>query len=306
MKKILLLTAAIIMAGILRAQPTLHLMMVAATHDETIGQSVEQDMKAVTKEFKTIADKLGITYNEIMVSGDDFSKASINNAIDNLTPSPDDIVAFMYCGHGFRFSDDTDEYPRMYLSYTDLMGNDYMSMSEVYSRLTAKNARLTLVFSDCCNTESTIPREELEDYATRDLLNLDVNKLKTLFLESEGSLQATAAAPGQAACCTADGGFMTQSLIRNINKMANPDTKDSPQWSTIIDKTSKYVKKRTEEEQDNPQIIVRKISLRGEAAPQSDSQEGSIPTSLIIALAAAAIAGIALLVKKKKKKTTTK
>lgn len=278
MKRILLIMALAVMVLAAKAQhpeATLHLIVTAATQDNSVGQSVTNDMNQTTKEFSHIAQTLGIGYHEVLIADNDFCRSNVEKAIKELDPGENDIVAFVYCGHGFRFSDDTDDYPRMLLKYNSktLLEGDYMSMTEAYEALQAKNARLTLVFSDCCNTDLGISREEVEDdnmFNKRTLGdNHDINKLRDLFLNQSGSVRATAAMPGQRAYCSPKGGYLMTGLLGNIQTMTSANNDAMPTWNDIITKTNNFVMKKAQIANDDlegeaPQIMVRSINLSNE------------------------------------------
>lgn len=333
MKKILLIIA-MAMAGIAAMaqedSTTLHLIVAAATNDQSVGKSVGCDMERTTTEFSQIASELGIGYHEVVIADNDFGKRNVEKAINELSPRPNDIVTFVYCGHGFRFSDDTDEYPRMLLKCNSktLMDGDYMSTTEVYDILQAKKARLTLVFTDCCNTDLGICREEVEEdnlFNRRDLdYTRDTEKLRELFLKQSGSVRATAAMPGQKAYCSSDGGYLITGLLGNIKNITSADKNEAPSWSAIINKTNNFVMKKAALALDDmdgeaPQIMVRSIKLSNEpeasGAAYSDAKSGimgSVDTArkddsgtmLLILIGAATLCAaiaISVIVKNKKK-----
>ncbi|MCQ2973478.1 MAG: caspase family protein [Bacteroidales bacterium] len=259
---------------------TMHFILTAATQDESIGESVKTDVKLVKTKFSSIAENLGINYEETIISDNNFCKENLVNSINNLSVNPNDIIVFIYSGHGFRFDDDTDEYPRMYLRYEgNLEGGDYMSTTDVYNQLVDKGAKLTLVFTDCCNSEYGATRDEIESaaFGTRASGgNTDIQKLKALFIDQSGSLRATAAKAGQYALCDASGGFLLTSIINNIQSQVSALSKEEPSWSKIIENASSYVKKKTSNQIDEagntqePQIVVRSIKLNGENVSSSN------------------------------------
>lgn len=249
---------------------TFHLILVAATNDASIGKSVETDYNLVQKQFSAIAKNIGMTYDEQSVKGSSFSKANVDATINNLSVGPNDVLAFVYSGHGFRFDDDTDPYPEMYLRYNgNLEGGDYLGVTDVYNRLLKKNARFTLMLTDCCNSKYGMNRTELESAAfqTRAVnSNTDIKKLKMLF-EQQGSVRATAAKAGQYALCDASGGFMITSILNNLQSQVSALSQTDPSWNTIVENASAYVKKKTSQQIDeagnpiDPQIVVRAVKV---------------------------------------------
>lgn len=294
---------------------TMHFIVAAATEDETIGESVETDMKLVQKDFSQIAKMLGIGYKETLISGRRFSKSSITNAINNLNPGSNDIVVFIYSGHGFRYDDDTDAYPRMYLTYgDDMSAANEMSTTELYNMITKKNPRLTIFLTDCCNSEYGATRAQVEgvQFSTRSQGNsTDINKLKALFIDQEGTVRATAAKAGQYALCDASGGYLLTSVLNNIKLLSNALTKDAPSWNTIVQNASKFVSKKTSNQIDEagnpmaPQEVVKAIKIKNEPSQagyysvadlngdnSSDSDNDDDDDSLVLGLLCIAISVI--------------
>ena len=251
---------------------TMHLLLVAATQDESIGESVMTDVNLVKKNFSGIAQKLGIEYKETTVMGTSFKKSNILNAVERLNPGSNDIVVFVYSGHGFRFDDDKDAYPRMYITYDgDLNENTEISTTELYKMIVDKKARLTIFLTDCCNSKVGMNRQEVESVAfgTRGTNNnIDIDKLYDLFIDESGTIRATAAKAGQYALCDASGGFMLTSILNNIKAQTSALSKDTPSWQAIIDNASKAVAKKTSNqidetgEETDPQIVVRAVKVK--------------------------------------------
>ena len=254
------------------APVTMHLLLVAATKDESIGESVTTDVNLVKKNFSGIAKKLGIAYKETIIAGDDFEKSNIQKAVSRLSVGSNDVVIFVYSGHGFRFDDDTDEHPRMYLTYDgDLNENTEISTTELYNEITAKKARLTIFLTDCCNSKVGVQRAEVESVAfgTRAANNnMDINKLRALFVEESGTIRATAAKPGQYARCDASGGFMLTSILNNIKAQSSALNDNQPSWNTIVENASKAVAKKTSNiideagNTEQPQVVVRSVKVK--------------------------------------------
>jgi hypothetical protein len=260
---------------------TMHFIMAAATLDETIGESVETDLKLAEPEFKRFAEQMNVGYKEHLISGRQFNKKNILKAINDVHPGSNDIVVFIYSGHGFRFDDDKDDYPNMCLTYEGLeTKEDYLGVSEVYDMLSKKNARLTIVLSDCCNSKLGVNRREIESSAlcSRGNKSYDLKKLERLFLNSSGSLKVTAAKAGQVALCDAKGGFLLTSFLNNIHSSVSAVSNTEPSWKKIVDNSREYVKRKTtgfdETGQDtDPQIVVRSIHIKESVTYSEDPND---------------------------------
>lgn len=266
--------------------PTMHLLMVAATYDENIGESVETDLKLVKKNFSEYAKQLGIPYNEVIIEGSQYTKSNVKKAINKIKSKPEDIIVFVYSGHGFRFLDDTDPFPRMFVSVDgndDVEEDTQMSTSEVFKMISDKNARLTIFLTDCCNSNIDAYKSSVESmsFGTRSTQNnTDINKLKSLFIDQNGVIRITAAKAGQYALCDRSGGYLLTSFINNIRAQVSAIKNETPSWNKIADNAGKAVEKKSSSQVDeagnpeDPQIIVKSIRLK--SAPLKDTSHESM------------------------------
>lgn len=132
---------------------TFYLIAIGATNDQTVGPLAKKDLAKVTELFSNLTQQLKINYVPIIISGESFSKVNVDRAIDSLNPKTSDIVFFYFSGHGFRYNGDISKYPRMSfrVSKLQLRSEINLSVEDVYKRLLAKKARVTIVLGDCCN-----------------------------------------------------------------------------------------------------------------------------------------------------------
>jgi len=137
------------------------LIVVANTKDETVGKSVETDLKNVSALFNSLATNLGISkVIPLYISGEGYSKAAVEGALLALEaqkPAPIDIVVFYFSGHGFRVPGDKSKYPRMSFRTAKNKANkeigDNIPLEDVYKRINALKPRVNLVLGDCCNAD---------------------------------------------------------------------------------------------------------------------------------------------------------
>ncbi len=230
---------------------TLRLIVVANTNVSDIGAACTVDLKNVRNEFKSIAQAIGVKYAETLVSGDNYGKKQLAKAVNNMKPGSNDIVVFIYTGHGFRYDDQKDYYPMLDLcpsTYSDLDEN-CVSLSSIYNALKDKGERLCLVMSDCCNSYLGSNRPS---YVTSNTLfsrsndSYDVSKLKDLFLNQKGTLIATAASPGEYSWCSNDGGFFLLGFMQGVRSEVSAfNGSDSPSWNSVIDNAIKSAASRS-------------------------------------------------------------
>ncbi|MEO7314361.1 MAG: caspase family protein [Ginsengibacter sp.] len=139
----------------------MYLILVANTNDETVGVSAATDFKNVSKLFSNLAGDLGISqFIPTYIFGNGYSRQAVEAALDKLAgmkPSSKDIVIFYFSGHGFRLTDDVSKYPRMSFRTVSNKANkevgENMPLEDVYKRILALKAGVTMVLGDCCNAD---------------------------------------------------------------------------------------------------------------------------------------------------------
>ena len=228
---------------------TMHLMVVANTDVRDIGSACETDLRRIRSEFGGIAKVLGMTLNEQIIAGTNYGKRTMDQVLETLNPEDNDVVVFVYTGHGFRFKNQPDEYPCLDLSssaYDDAEEN-FMALSDVFRTIVKKQARLNIVLSDCCNSEIDMnqPMVLSNSLFSRSNTNFDIEKLRVLFLQSKGEVIATAASPGEKAWCGDNGGFFLLSFFENLRSQISALNNDTPSWDTLIKNTIQSAAKKT-------------------------------------------------------------
>ncbi len=227
----------------------LYLVVVANTKIGDIGPSCTADRDKLEYEFRSISDALGLSYVKYVVDGDNFNKTSVQNTLGSLNPGSNDIVVFVYRGHGFRWDNQTDLYPMLDLrvsSYTSITQNTSLSLSSVYNTLKTKAARLNIILADCCNNKVGISQ-----MTTTSFLNLqednkpDLSKLKILFMNAKGDLISAAAKAGEYSWANPLGGFFTLSFLQALKEKIGYLNTGSCTWNDIITYTTKLAKDKS-------------------------------------------------------------
>jgi len=223
-------------------KPNLYLILVADTWDKSIGVSCQEEEGRVKDYFEQIAYQSGMQFSANVIDGGRFTKTNVQNAISNLQPSRNDAVVFYYSGHGFRFDNDTDPYPRIDIRTNDFdnLQNNSMSLSSIYNSIKAKNARFNLILGDCCNSYAGLPRFISGGYGNMDrsLNTLSSNNCRQLFLQTKANIIATAATKGQYALCSngpGGGGLFTKAFLSALDyQLSTFNTK--PTWDGLLEK----------------------------------------------------------------------
>lgn len=229
-------------------RPMMHLFIVANTEVADIGSACRVDYNNIRNEMNGIAQSIGIRVKEYDVTGAAYSKEGLQQQIASLRPAANDIVVFLYTGHGFRFDDQQDPYPMMALTsndYQPLEGN-YVALSDVYNTICKKGARLNIVLSDCCNSKVG-ERRPLEGNTlfSRGNNNFSRKRLTELFFNAKGSLLSTAASPGEYSWCDAAGGMFTLSFIQSLRREISAMNTGAVSWQSVVDNTLKTALQRS-------------------------------------------------------------
>lgn len=219
----------------------LHLVLIANTLDPTIGTGCATDENNLRNEFRQVADALGVSFQEHIVDGSAFSKENLLSTLNSLEPGNNDIVLFIYRGHGFRWKDQTEDWPRMDLrvsSYMAITNNSSMNLSEVYNTLKNKGARLNIILGDCCNSEVDVSSVTSSNYLTLQVdNNSDIVKLKKLFMDCNGTVISSAAQKGEVSWNTPQGGLYSISFLQALREEISFLSNDPCSWNNIISKT---------------------------------------------------------------------
>ncbi len=230
------------------SRPVLHLFVVANTEVADIGSACRTDYNNITNEMQGITRSLGLPMKKYFVTGQNYSKAALRQQLASLKPKPNDIVFFLYTGHGFRFDNQKDVFPLMALTtndYQPLDGN-YVALSDVYNEICKKGARLNIVLSDCCNSKIGEVRPlQGNTLFSRGNNNFSRKRLADLFYNAKGSILSTAASPGEYSWCDAAGGMFTLSFIQSLRKEISAMNNRAVSWQSIVDNTLKTALSRS-------------------------------------------------------------
>lgn len=225
------------------AGTTLHLIIAANTTIGDIGMSCTRDQSALTAEFKGIASSLGISYKQYLINGDNFTKAAVQNTLTSLYPGTNDIVIFVYRGHGFRWNDQQGAWPQLDMRsspYTRIADNTALDLDYVFKTIKGKGGRLNIVLGDCCNSTIDMPSPLTgsEFLAMQANNNYNDDKLRALFMNTKGNLLATAASPGEVSWANnSNGGFFTVSFLQSLREEISFMREDVADWRDLINNT---------------------------------------------------------------------
>jgi Caspase domain len=217
----------------------LFLIIVANTEDKSIGSTCMVDKDATYKTFSELSEFLEAEFVPKTIFGKEFSKVNVDNAINELKPSSNDIVVFYYSGHGFSNVKDSYTFPFLDLrdkTYQTYGGAYTLNIEDIYKRIKAKGARLNLVFSDCCNADPTQTTLMSSDGATTRSSSIGWSKenCKALFMNPKPtSILMTAASKGELSAGNSTGGIFTFNFRESLEKSIGPFYFNS-NWNAIL------------------------------------------------------------------------
>lgn len=147
-------------------QPRLVLIVMANTHDTTLDKACLKDARSVKETFANISRHLRFDFCAIEISGDNYHRKNLEQAVDAIVlHSADDITVFYYSGHGFSYENDSKrKYPQVDMRpFNHQPRHNKINFIEKYTENLAvilniirfKGARINIAIGDCCN--STIP-----------------------------------------------------------------------------------------------------------------------------------------------------
>jgi len=229
---------------------TLHLLVVANTFDEHIGNACAKDMRRAIKFFQELKDFLGIRFDFDTIAGKRYGVAQVNEAIARLgNAGSNDIIVFYYTGHGFRQKDDNRRPPYIDLrpNYDENPNNlNSKSLADIFETISGMKARFKLVLSDCCNDMSrTYSVKAKAPSVTKGFgLNGSLKNGADLFLNAKRmSILATGANPGQRSICNDDfGGFFSYNLLNSIEGQLS-FLNSNANWDKIIEEAGSKTRK---------------------------------------------------------------
>jgi len=244
-KKMCGVTPVILEALPQQSTAKLHLILIANTNDPRIGLSCKADRINLVNQFQQMAKALNIGYKDYIVEGADFSKPKVLSAINSVYPGSNDIVIFVYRGHGFRWKNQNEEWPRISLKNsmqqlaTD--NSNSLGLKEIKDMLDKKRARLNIVLGDCCNNEAGITTVTTNKYWQSQVSeNADISKLRSLFITSKGSIISAAARPGEVSFAAMDGGLYSMSFLQALEQEISYFSKNACRWDNIFSNTVKF------------------------------------------------------------------
>jgi hypothetical protein len=235
----------------------IHLIVMSNTLVEDLSGSIKINEAGIERFMGSLIEQAGNSVNQIEIDGKDFTLATMNGKIKNLTVAENDGIIFYYSGHGFRTTDQLDSFPYLDIRYNTLVqrinANNSRNLKDIYEELKAKKPAFCIVIGECCNDTTdnglttgdllkNIPKPSLKPAkASLDPIREDLARNLLTF---RGSLLVSTAHPYQRSYYDSDKGGVFWYFFRNI-MFQNLVGAQSPTSTSWIDYLS-YAAKQTE------------------------------------------------------------
>lgn len=228
------------------ALPRFHLICAMDTRDRMLGSGARAALQIVQDQFSAAAQSIHYEINPLFVQKDQFNRHNLERTLQELSVGEEDIIVFYYFGHGFRYNNDASRYPTCFIGKNgiDEPGVAAWPLTDIYQQLTQKNARLTLVFAECCNNEIGVPAPIDNYVATRQMsVNFaSKDRYKALFLQNQGSILLASSDQGQVSWATSTGGYFLDSFMDAIQYQVSSGNTAPVSWKSLLEDTDRRVK----------------------------------------------------------------
>jgi hypothetical protein len=226
---------------------TLHLITSIDYINSDIALGCKKDHENADELFKVVAEMGGMNYRPVNLR---FDRDQVIEFVVNFTCDPEDVVVFLYSGHGFQYDNDGDLWPWPHLFYckreeagaTDACELD---LEEVYELLKEKNPRMSMTLGNSCND----PLDSSEGSTGTSGEDFDFSepgaKLQKagLFTNFRGHIIASASSPGQGSYTTdEEGAYFIIEFFKHIAIGLDSDQPTS--WKNILERTKNSVTER--------------------------------------------------------------
>lgn len=212
---------------------TIHAILVADTVNN-ITEVTEPNITLFQQELRQVCKHTQLGLKEKIFVGKDFNSDKIMAHLQGLQIDPSDVIFFYFSGHGFHAHQKKSHWPNM-----EFYRNEF-DFEKVINVVKAKQARLSLVFADCCNNYHEQANEAVPRNINVNLENKRINPegYRRLFLDAKGCIAVCSASPGQFSYGCHKGGLYTQCFLTSLNhELANPN----PNWKSLLDRASKFI-----------------------------------------------------------------
>lgn len=227
----------------------LHAILTTDLNAYKIERAIKKDLDRMQKEIKSIVKFTGLKLKEKLFIGKKTDPQELIDYLRDLEVGQDDVILFYFSGHGFRMNQSINcPWPILAFEKSGVG----IQFEEIASFLKAKNARLTLIFADCCNHASNFkfPKKIIDE--NDELFQKSVKiRLKEryckLFLEPSGLLVVSSAQAGEYSYTSnIEGSLYTIALTNGLKEILKGSLQQIS-WKNLIEITKNNLEKVTTE-----------------------------------------------------------
>ncbi len=242
---------------LLNAQ-TFHVIIACNTNDASIGAGMVTNMRLMKNEMQILDAALGCDFEMQTFDGNTCTRDNLTKYINNMEVEPEDIVMFFYGGHGAHAANNSsDPWPQMCMNTN--IESLFMPVASVEKLITAKNPRLMVIITECCNSISngvSIKPLCAESMGPTVLSDYNAEAYKKLFLETKGKVMMTSSKLGQYSWSLGtDGGWFTNNFLDAMYKVG--DNKLSPNWNAVCETVKTSTADRTFRSRGDDHVYVQ-------------------------------------------------
>lgn len=220
---------------------TFHAIIFCNTLDSSIGNSMKIEYNNLGRHMSILEEAMGDDYifNIMKLDGSTCTRANLKAMIDDMEIGPDDVVFTYYGGHGSHApNNEEDPWPQYCMNTGFENQSNWVPMATLEKWIAAKNPRLRVIMSNCCNyvqSGTTVKGMWAADGRTTPMDGIDGANLKKLF-SAKGSVMATSSKLGQYSWCNdRDGGIYTNIFLNNLVDLGKG--RISADWETLLSKS---------------------------------------------------------------------
>lgn len=241
MKRInVLLVIALTCCGLILKAQTFHAIVFCNTIDESIGSDMQIEFNNLTKNIGIIQNLIEDEYafETIFLDGEKCTRANLKAAIDRMEVGSDDVIFTFYGGHGTHAkNNESDPWPQYCMNTGFENQSNWVPMALLEKWVAAKNPRLRIILSNCCNKEqsaTTVKPMWLDGGRATPMQGYNGENFKKLFAGT-GCVMGTSSRLGEYSYCNSYGGLFTNDLWEVLDQVGKGST--APDWETVLKET---------------------------------------------------------------------
>jgi len=240
---------------------TMHAVLFSATEDSSIGAGnrVSYDLiRAELNRINQIDNELEVAFYDF--TGSDFQIDNLYKIKNQLKKEngnlENDILVFIFIGHGFNPMAEILEYPNLVFlnttgaeSETDIQENSLNLKKIIQDFKSALNPGLFIAYAEACNNNylngesplTAIPSPNVINTAS---LSVDPSKnLRELFLEPKGLVVFASSKPSQASYVSStEGGVYSQAFVHALQLETSASNNRKASFQSLFNNSKRFVR----------------------------------------------------------------